>query len=387
MKPTISSQAFKEDEPSKPVLLEARLPSSFSYVSSKHETVLVGNRFLSRGDGGILVSTSGMGKSSLAFELGANWALGKDFHGGLKPRIPLKTLIVQSEDGDGDVAEVYHSFCHGKQLSAEQRTMLDQNMRILTDRIHRGLALVKELKRQIELFKPDIIIINPLLAFIDGDLNSAEDAGRFLREQLNSLNEPAQFAYLIIHHTSKPPKEKTERRWNEVMYDMAGSGDLTNWARAIISLRPCDEEGHFELSLVKRGRRAGFTKQVAQGVGWREEPITRIGLKHSSEFFRPPGAEEDIPLIMWETWDLPEASSTGKKGGRPEKYVYRDYQNLMPAKETEGLDVEGLWRALRKNGEIPKKSIHQTMEKWRDQGHVEIIDGKKGVARKYRALI
>lgn len=384
--PLLPGERLLKDVPT-PTALIARLPSSFAFVPSSHESVLIGNRWLSRGDGAILVSTSGMGKSSLGFELAADWALGLDFHGGLKPRVPLKTLIVQSEDGDGDVAEVYHSYCHAKRLSPAQTRALDANLRILTDRVHRGQSLVTELKRHILSFAPDIIIINPLLAFIDGDLNSAEDAGRFLREQLNSLNEPARFAYLVIHHTSKPPKEKTERRWNEVMYDMAGSGDLTNWARAILSLRPCKKEGQFELSLSKRGRRAGFTQTVAQGVGTRQDPATKIGLKHSTESFTPPGSDHPIPLIHWEACELEaDDDKPNKPAGRPEKHLFETYFAVFPPKASQGKTLAQLWMALKDNGPIPKNSLHDICTRWKEQGDVEIIE-TDGSPRRYRRTL
>lgn len=376
------------EKPQAPASLKARLPSSFAYVPASHESVLIGNRYLSRGDGSILVSTSGMGKSSLGFTLAGKWALGLPFLGGFQPRVALKTLIVQSEDGDGDVAEVYHSFVHANALTPAQLTQLDQNLRILTDRVHRGAALITELKRQIALFQPDIIIINPLLAFMDGDLNSAEDAGRFLREQLNSLNEPARFAYLIIHHTSKPPKEKTERRWNEVMYDMAGSGDLTNWARAIISLRPLDEEGHFELNLSKRGKRAGFTKAVEQGAGTRHEPIAKIGLRHASAFFRPPGAPNDIPLIHWEAADLPTEASKSKnesQGGRPEKYPFDEYAHLLPKKQDAGKPFNEMLRILMAEG-VNKTSVQGVLKRWAASDDLEVVRRENGPTLYRRAL-
>ena len=376
-------EEVEEDDP-KPSGLVARRLTDFKLVAPTHDTVLLGNRYLSRGDGAIMVSTSGMGKSSLSIQAAMTWALGRKLFNGFDPRRPLKSLVCQSEDGDGDIAEIQLSMVHAMQLTETQQTQVGDNVRILTDRVHRGLSFVQELKRQIALFKPDLVIINPLLAFIDGDLNSAEDAGRFLREQLNSLNEPAQFAYIIVHHTSKPPKEKTERRWNEVMYDMAGSGDLTNWARAIISLRPCDEEGRFELSLAKRGRRAGVTRSIPQGAGWREEVVTKLGIKHSDQNFRPPGSAHDIPLIYWEECELDEPKKTGEKAtGRPQKYLFENYRNLFPTDK--GVPVNELWRLLLPNGEIQKKNLHQVMQRWAEDGDIEILDAK-GQPRRYRSL-
>ena len=60
---------------------------------------------------------------------------------------------------------------------------------------------------------------------------------------------------------------------------MAGGAEIINWARAIIILKAGANPGEFTLLLAKRGIRAGVTRQVAQGAGTRDEPVTSIFLK------------------------------------------------------------------------------------------------------------
>jgi RecA-family ATPase len=266
MKPTISTEAFKEDEPK---VLLGRPLGSFNLPEANDPNVLIGKRWLSKGDIFILASTSGMGKSSLTIQASVTWGLGLPLFGGFMPHRKLKSLIIQSEDGDGDIAEVRLSLEHAMKLTDEQKITVDQNVIIVTDRVHRGLAFRAELKRLVEIHKPDIVWINPLLAFIGGDVNDSTDVGEFLREQLNSLNEPAQFAYGVVHHTAKPPKDRKERQWNEVMYEMAGSADLTNASRAVLALQATEKQGEFRLIAAKRGPRAGLITEaeVLQGLG------------------------------------------------------------------------------------------------------------------------
>lgn len=298
--------------------------NSFGLPGKSDGSVLIGDRYLSKGDGAILCSTSGMGKSSFSIQAATSWALGQPMFGGFQPSRPLKSLIFQSEDSEGDIAEVKLSLFHAMKLDDKQVAQVGENVVIVTDRVHRGDAFITELKRQIGLHKPDLVWINPLLAFIGGDVNDAHEAGKFLREGLNSLNEPAQFAYIVVHHTSKPPKEKTDRKWNEVMYDMAGSADLTNWARAIISLRPGDQEGRFNLVLAKRGRRAGFTREKKGKITTFMEPVTTISVKHATDRFTPEDGYE-MPVIHWSICeDVVESAGPGgrQRVAKLDKFIH-----------------------------------------------------------------
>jgi len=295
--------------------LVAKPLPDFALPSASDPSILIGNRWLSRGDIAILASTSGMGKSSLSLQAAVHWALQLPLFGGFHTTRPLRSLIFQAEDGEGDVAEVFLSLKHAMKLSDSQLADVRSRVLIVTDRIHRGLSFRAELQRQIALHKPDLVWINPLLAFIGGDVNDSTDVGTFLREQLNSLNEPAQFAYVIVHHTAKPPKEKAQRQWNEVMYEMAGSADLTNAARAILSLQATGTEGEFNLIAAKRGIRAGLTRSVAQGAGFRQDPTSTITVRHSKERMDVGGVS--LPVIHWERGpDAPPPDTPTVKGAK-----------------------------------------------------------------------
>jgi hypothetical protein len=323
---TSQAQSRGNPEPSDP--LPSKGFMEFTLPEAGDSSILIGDRYLCRADGAIITSTSGMGKSSLSLQMATAWALGRPVFDGLRPNGPLRSLIFQAEDSEGDMAEVKLGMIHGFSLTKDEQSLVSERVRIITDRVHRGLSFYQELKRQVEIHKPDIVWINPLLAFIGGDVNDAEAAGQFLREQLNSLNEPPRFAYIIIHHTAKPPKEATTRRWNEVMYDMAGSADLTNWARAIISLRPADEEGEFNLVLAKRGLRAGFTRKAGE-AGSTVEPTTTIGLRHSKDRLEVQGRAKSLPAIFWEHFEA-AAPSKPKHSGRPAGTVFADIALAFP---------------------------------------------------------
>lgn len=343
---TIEMDFGSGEEPAKATDLIARPLFDFQIPPPGDPSVLLGNRYLSRGDLLILASTSGMGKSSLSLQAATTWALKRPLFGALQPHLPIRSLFFQSEDNEGDIAEVRHSLAHAMKLTPEEQSHVGNHVKIVTDRIHRGLSFRQEVKRQLALFPADIVWVNPLLAFIGGDVNDAEAVGQFIREQLNSLNEPPTHAYAIVHHTAKPPKERTDRRWNEVMYDMAGSADLTNAARAILSLRPSDTEGQFNLVLAKRGVRAGYTKKVKgvinPGLTF-DEPTTIIGLKHSRDRMLVDG--RDLPVIHWEqsevTTDQPK-----NQGGRPAKYQIEDFLTHFPKLDEPALPSAQIWKRV-----------------------------------------
>lgn len=370
--------------------------SSFLIPPDNDPSILLGNRFLNRGDGAVLSSTSGMGKSSLSIQLAVHWALGRaalasDTTSGIGPNGPLRSLIIQSEDSDGDVAEVWAGIAHSLDLTPDERAQVDQNLFIVTDRVNRGLKFRQALKAHIAQTKPDLVWINPLQAFMDGDVTQSQDLGKFLREELNSLNEPASFAYILVHHTAKPAtgKDRSERQWHEVMYDMAGGAEIINWARAILSLRPAADEGNFNLILAKRGRRAGFTRLIPNGAAKVRQTETVIPLCHAKGTLQVPSRAQPLPIIFWEPRepDVPTQSPRkGGGGGRPSKYDFNDFKSVFPPKSSNGLDLSKLHHHCVTNCPIPKKSLGEALKRWEEEGAVEIIRPESGPMR-YRLAV
>jgi hypothetical protein len=375
---TISKQAFREDDeqPEAKVLLGRPL-GDFQLPEANDPNVLIGKRWLSKGDIFILASTSGMGKSSLTIQAAVTWGLGLPLFGGFMPHRKLKSLIIQSEDGDGDIAEVRLSLEHAMKLTDEQKATVDQNVIIVTDRVHRGLAFRAELKRLVEIHKPDIVWINPLLAFIGGDVNDSTDVGEFLREQLNSLNEPAQFAYGVVHHTAKPPKDRKERQWNEVMYEMAGSADLTNASRAVLALQATEKQGEFRLIAAKRGPRAGLTERVPGTQNPEimfDQPTSVINLRHSKDRMTVNGQE--MPVIHWERFEIAKSSQepTHTKTGRKPSYFIEDFKRWIPIGVENALPANQIFRRTNGATGITDNGFKKLIFRASDDGEVFLTD-------------
>ena len=223
---------------------------------------LLGNRFLCKGGSLLLVGQTGIGKSSLEIQAAIMWALGRDLFG-IQPTRKLKSLIIQAENDDGDLAEAVQGVVRGLNLGSE------------LDSLDRKIVIVKECARTREAFaelveayaselKPDLVWIDPLLAYIGADVSKQEASSGFLRNLLNPIAARHGFAYCVVHHTGKPAKDKRYAQASDSYYGI-GSSDVPNWARAILNLRQVAEgmEGNerwalYELRAVKRGPRSGL---------------------------------------------------------------------------------------------------------------------------------
>lgn len=345
--------------------------TEFSIPLDDDRSVLLGNRFLNRGDGGILVSNSGMGKSSMSIQMAVSWALGLPAFG-INPNGPMRSVIVQSEDSEGDIAEVWESVKISMKLTEAQVAQVKDRVVLVTDRVNRGERFIGALRRHIRRQKPDLVWINPLQAFMEGDITKSQDLGKFLREGLNSLNEPASFGYILVHHTTKPPndKDRSEATWSEQMYQMAGGAELINWARFIISLKPTEEEGLFNLILAKRGKRAGITKKVAQGAGFRDEPVTKIALRHAARTMQVPGREKPLPVIFWESGEHSTEVAKPEPRKRVSSSTWKDYNGLWPKSKEEAIPFNEIYRRALQFRPVQKSQLYELVDQGVDEGRL-----------------
>ena len=127
-------------------------------------------------------------------------------------------------------------------LTPEEMALVMTNVTIVRDCTSTGETFVDRARRLAEKHRPDLFWMDPLLAFIGGDLSNQETAGGFLRNRLNPLALSAGFAWMLIHHTPKPLKEGTGYQGHDKAYSGFGSSELTNWARAVLMLAPCGQD-------------------------------------------------------------------------------------------------------------------------------------------------
>jgi hypothetical protein len=280
-------------------------------------TLLLGKwRYLYRGATAFVVGPSHVGKSSLCFQWAVEASLGRSFLG-IPTHGKLKVLIVNGEDDEYDGAEVNASLIDELQLTEEQKAEVRQRVFWTVSREETGDEFFATLTRAIAKSRPDIVAINPLNAFNDLDITKPAEATK-LRKLLNKANPTQSFAWMIYHHTNKPPgatQAKVERNWNEHMYNMTGAADLTNMARVVINIEPQEEQGEFKIRLSKRGKRAGVEKRVAASPGamaeYGVEIVTEIAAKHSKRVLKLEDGRT-IPVQHWSTSDYVSPAKDAK---------------------------------------------------------------------------
>jgi RecA-family ATPase len=217
---------------------------------------LLRHRYLCKGGGLLLVGATGLGKSSLTMQLAIKWAMGQPAFG-FEPTKPLKSLFIQAENDDGDLAEMRNGIIKGTNLDLtdEVKKLLDSHIYIITEDRNRGAELFgKVLEPMLKTIKPDILWIDTALAFFDGDMNNQKDVGEFLRTQLNPVLHKYSCAAVVIHHTNKI-SNSPDKPITDPAYLGAGSAEWANWSRAVLALRKTDVDNLYELIAGKRGSR------------------------------------------------------------------------------------------------------------------------------------
>jgi hypothetical protein len=174
--------------------------------------------------------------------------------------------------------------------------------------------------------KPDILWIDPALAYIGGEVSSQKDVGGFLRNGLNPLIRQFNCAAVVVHHTNKPPSGREKPTWaaGDFAYLGSGSAEWANTARAVLALRSIGSHSVFELCAGKRGAR----------LNWRDDQGQKSFVKYIAHT-KEPG------VICWHEAGPDEIET----GGRPKTYDVEELLALLPP---EGL-ATGEWVKLAKS--------------------------------------
>jgi hypothetical protein len=284
---------------------EAKQLGTFKLPDFDDPAELLEHRFLCRGGGLLLVGPTGVGKSAFVMHCAVLWALGEPAFG-IRPSMPLRILIIQAENDDGDLAEMRHGVLSALKLSKDDCEIACERVSIATENARTSFAFIKQVvERLLAEHRPDLIIIDPALAYLGGDTNSQKDVGAFLRNQLNPLLTEYQCGCVVVHHTNKPLQGKERSQWKagDFAYLGTGSAEWSNWARAMLGIRSIGSHDVYELLACKRGNR----------LCWKDEAGNRSYSKYIAH------AKED-GLIYWREADESEIPA-GKDGGESDEIV------------------------------------------------------------------
>lgn len=224
------------------------------------DTILLDNRYLCRTGGMFIVAPSGLGKSTLSIQLAVLWCCGLVAFG-IKPRKALRILILQSEDDEGDCTEMAQVINH-LGLSDVHKKRVWENSELIRCNDLVGFPFLEALYTHLEKARAagtpfDLVIINPYSVFLGADVIDTAACMQFLCQWLNPILSEFGIAAVLIHHTAKTNFQHTDKYkiW-DWMYHGAGCAGITNWARAIVAIKPeTDDLKVFRFTAAKRGKR------------------------------------------------------------------------------------------------------------------------------------
>src|ERR1700728_1127290 len=193
--PETTSEIIKLTPPEARLLSELMLPPS-----GNDPDELLCDRFLCRGGGLLLCGPTGIGKSSWAMQSAILWALGRESFG-ITPARPLKSLLIQAENDDGDLAEMRDGVTTGLGLSADETKAACDNIIVVREDSRTGLCFFSEVVSPLlTAHRPDLLWIDPALAYIGAAGSAQEDVTRFLRTGLNPLVREFNCGAVVVHH-------------------------------------------------------------------------------------------------------------------------------------------------------------------------------------------
>ena len=235
--------------------------------------VLIYGPWLERGGSAFWVSTAGTGKSIGSNQLAHAMSAGKPFCG-LRPRGKLKFWIFQSEDSPRRVAQdrIDVRAELSEQYPDEDWDAVGKNVKMISLTGKVGVEFLEELDgllRDAARFneKPDVLILNPFLAFVGGSVTDGAYVTPFLRggsidgehtEGLQAILERHAVGVLVYHHTPKPPNDSEIDKWMKSQfpeYQGAGSADITNWGRSFVTMMKVKD--HPNMVCVTAGKNGG----------------------------------------------------------------------------------------------------------------------------------
>lgn len=322
-------------------------------------TELLRHRFLCQKMSLMLAGATGKGKSSLALQCLALWSNNLDSFG-IIPARPLRSIYVQAENDDGDIAAMRDGICKGLNFTEEQRKTFFNSVLVFTESALTGKRFCEEILRKLLDFHngTDILCIDPALSYLGGDAKDQREVGLFLRNYLSPILYDYNCGGFILHHSSKPPPMMGKRSFAAAYTDFAyygtGSIEWANWARGILALESTQTKGVFKLHAAKRGQKIGWMDEE-------EKPLYTKAIAHS----------KDSKTIFWRTADPDELPQ-----GREASYDSEEVLSLLEekslstsewansCKEEFGLSRATFFRAkkdLENEGRILKSKINR---KW-----------------------
>jgi AAA domain len=249
---------------------------------------LLENRFLERGQGLILFGPAGLGKSAANFQMCGCWSAGlSGIH--LKPPRPLRIVILQTEDSTNDLREYHDGVFSQPFFTAEKINLAKQNFIVLPP-VPGGSPedLQQLLDDTAARHKPDLISLNPLLAFCAADYT--RELGALLYQVIDPIIKKHHIGFTGVHHTTKPIyKDTSGYGAYDYQYLAAGDARIANWPRASIQIEPIALNPVLTacFRITKRWQRVSWANEHG-------EPTRERYLKHSEKIWWADASQEEV---------------------------------------------------------------------------------------------
>jgi len=272
----VSSESAKAESTNAPLIIPKNKPIAVTLDQicvgdGDAANELIRSRFLCRNGVMLFVGPTGIGKSTFIMQMVISFACGKSVFGFI-PKAPLKILVIQAENDESDIIEMRDGAMIGLKLSEAEIQQALKHVYISTENEKTGRKFVDEVLRPLlHDIKPDLVVIDPALAYLGDDMLKQDKVSEFTRGCLSPLLKEYKCGLIIVHHTNKTTNSASAG----AAYAGAGSAEWANWARAIVVLMPKD--GRFKLILAKRGSRIGWKQ--ADG----KTPLLEKSVGHSQE--------------------------------------------------------------------------------------------------------
>ena len=149
-------------------------------------------------------------------------------------------------------------FCAGWNLTEPERARAIAAVRVYREDSKTGPDFCRTVVRPLlQKHRPDLLAIDPALAYIGGQSKEQGDVTPFLRNGLIPCSMEFDCGGILSHHTNKPPTGREKSNWQagDFAYLGTGSAEWANWPRAILALRSVGSHDVFEL-VAPQARRA-----------------------------------------------------------------------------------------------------------------------------------
>lgn len=220
-----------------------------------------------------ITGATSVGKSFLAIQLGLDLASGQAFFGFDVPS-KQRVLYMQAEMSDYRLQKRLRKLQRAFDGKIEGRFWKETTYDIQLD----TAVGLRRLCEEIHAVQPDVLIIDPMRPFFEGDENKSESVEAFWRS-IRKAQEYAPFALILVHHWRKVGADGF--RSGDGIQESRGSGVLSDRPDTAMSLTK--KGGTYKISWDKTRHRDYLPEDVEIVVDYETGLFVPVGLADSQE--------------------------------------------------------------------------------------------------------